>query len=729
MSADVWTVLSGYWATGSNWSIGSPPTADEPAVIENGANPITVGNGTSAVAISVTLLDSALAVAGDLTVGTWLYLDSSPLEMTGGTLSVPSILLENEGGSAILGYGTISGAIGGQFAEIEAGSSAGGTDGSANGGVLTIDGPIEGNSGEFLIAYYSTLELGQGTTWPVIFSNGSYSTPEILKLDSPSTFTGPIVGFSDGDTLDLVGIVASSVSLSGSTLTITETNGQKLAYNYFSGSGSILNFASDNHGGTDIYWDARPSPSLFGIFYSPENGDFAAGSTITISLPFSETVTVSGTPQLQLNDGGVATYAGEQAQGPSSVSNIPGSTLNFTYTVAPGDHDVSSLAVDGIDLNGATIEDAAGNAFTVPANLSVVSQVPGPQIDTSSPHVTSISETPSDTYVTVGSTVTITLDWSEPVDVAGAGTPTLALNDGATAIFSGGSGAATEFTYTVSTTDMDVTSLAVTSLNLDGGTIEDGAGNNADLSLPNSSAAGPNVVVNDAGFVQYLYETVLLRPGAAGEIDYWAGQLSQGVTPSQFVADVVNSSEAQTEIVPIVQLYKVLLDRAPDIPGLDFWVAALRGGETLNAIASSFISSPEFQHDGGTNIAPAAFVAALYEQALGRAPDSAGEQFWLNELGTNPTIVGETDVALGILQSAEFQADSIGPIDAWLSSAALTGSYGSTIGYLTPGGDGGVVTVINDGGILGTSAADTIKLLGASSISHDVSAANYHAAL
>ena len=42
---------------------------------------------------------------------------------------------------------------------------------------------------------------------------------------------------------------------------------------------------------------------------SPTSGDLDAGKTVTLTLKFSEAVTVAGgTPTLTLNDGGVATY-------------------------------------------------------------------------------------------------------------------------------------------------------------------------------------------------------------------------------------------------------------------------------------------------------------------------------------------------------------------------------------------------------------------------------------
>jgi hypothetical protein len=88
----------------------------------------------------------------------------------------------------------------------------------------------------------------------------------------------------------------------------------------------------------------------------PGTGIEHVGDTITLTLGFSEAVTVTGTPTLSLNDGGQATYFG------GSGSN----TLTFKTTVAATDRDTSALAITGVNLAGGSIKDASG----LPANLS-----------------------------------------------------------------------------------------------------------------------------------------------------------------------------------------------------------------------------------------------------------------------------------------------------------------------------------------------------------------------
>src|SRR6202044_1097542 len=88
-----------------------------------------------------------------------------------------------------------------------------------------------------------------------------------------------------------------------------------------------------------------------------------------------------------------------------------------------------------------------------------------------------------------GSVVTLTVNLSEAVTVAG-GTPTLSLNDGATAIYTGGSGTnALTFSYTVAA-GQSTSDLAVTAFNANSATLANGAGTAANLTGVVSSPSG-----------------------------------------------------------------------------------------------------------------------------------------------------------------------------------------------------------------------------------------------
>ena len=110
------------------------------------------------------------------------------------------------------------------------------------------------------------------------------------------------------------------------------------------------------------------------------HGALSVGKTVTLTLTFSEAVKVaSGTPTLTLNDGGTASY----------VSGSGTSALVFSTTIAAG-QTATALAPTAVNLNGATITDAAGNE----ASLTLTGVITGPQIDTTTPKVTAIAELP-----------------------------------------------------------------------------------------------------------------------------------------------------------------------------------------------------------------------------------------------------------------------------------------------------------------------------------------------
>ena len=235
-------------------------------------------------------------------------------------------------------------------------------------------------------------------------------------------------------------------------------------------------------------------------------GILGAGSVVTLTVNLSEAVTVAGgTPTLTLNDGGTATYTGGTGT----------NALTFSYTVAAGQN-TADLAVTAVNLGTATVKDGAGNA----ANLTgaVTNPAGTLQIDTTGPTVSSVVA--SGTGITagagdlgVGSVVTLTVNLSEAVTVAG-GTPTLTLNDGGTATYTGGTGTnALTFSYTVGA-GQNTADLAVTAVNLGTATVTDGAGNAANLT---------GAVTNPAGTLQIdtTAPTVIVAGGVGHRHHGW----------------------------------------------------------------------------------------------------------------------------------------------------------------------------------------------------------------
>jgi hypothetical protein len=239
------------------------------------------------------------------------------------------------------------------------------------------------------------------------------------------------------------------------------------------------------------------NPAVISVSSTNANGAYVAGNNIAITITFSESVTVTGTPHLQLETGTTDRVV-------NYVSGSGTNTLTFNYVVQSGDStsDLDYVSTTSLALNGGTIKDTATNTnnavLTLPAPgaLNSLGSNKNISIDTVSPVVTNVSSTTANGAHNTGDTIAVTVTFSQSVVVTG--TPQLLLETGATdrqSNYASGSSTTTlTFDYIVqpgdSTSDLDYVS--ATSLALNGGTIKDGATNtnNAVLTLPSPGAAG-----------------------------------------------------------------------------------------------------------------------------------------------------------------------------------------------------------------------------------------------
>ncbi|HTZ04691.1 MAG TPA: SwmB domain-containing protein, partial [Gaiellaceae bacterium] len=229
------------------------------------------------------------------------------------------------------------------------------------------------------------------------------------------------------------------------------------------------------------------APTVTNVTASNPDGSYTTGTVIHVQVGFSEPVTVTGSPALALNTGRDATYA----------SGSGTSTLTFDYTVQAGDTsaDLDYAATTSLTLNGGTIQDAATNDATLtlasPGAAGSLSANNNIVVDTTAPTVTNVTATNANGSYNAGTTIHVHVVFDEPVTVTGS--PTLALNTGQDATYASGSGTSTlTFDYTVQAgdTSADLDYTATTSLTLNGGTIQDAATNDADLTLASPGAAG-----------------------------------------------------------------------------------------------------------------------------------------------------------------------------------------------------------------------------------------------
>jgi len=377
------------------------------------------------------------------------------------------------------------------------------------------------------LAFWTTQEFAvDATTWATAIAqvfvspraqavssptaDGSYGTGSVIDItvsfNNPVTVTGtPQLALNTGGTADYT----SGSGTSTLTFSYTVAAGQSTTdLDYLSANALTLNGGTIVDAISDL--DAElvlPAPGaagslgankniaidtqakVTGVTSPLPNGRYGAGTVISITVLFNQSVVVTGTPQLALNTGAVATY--------SSGSGT--NSLTFTYTVAAGQTsaDLDYTSTSALTLNGGTIQDEAtgqnvtltlpapGTAGSLGANKDIV-------VDTTAPHVTAVDSTTPDGSYGFGAVISITITFHKAVSVTG--TPQLALNSGGMATYASGNGTTTlTFTYTVGSGNLaaDLDYLSTTALTLNGGSIvEASSGLAANLTLPAPGAAG-----------------------------------------------------------------------------------------------------------------------------------------------------------------------------------------------------------------------------------------------
>jgi trimeric autotransporter adhesin len=206
---------------------------------------------------------------------------------------------------------------------------------------------------------------------------------------------------------------------------------------------------------------------------------------------------ISGTDHITSNP--ALTYSA-LAVGDSFLYKADGGSFSGTAPSFATDH-----SADGVHSVSVEEVDAAGN---ISAAISLTFT-----LDTTAPHLTGVAASPGSGSVFAGSTVALTVGFNEAVDVTG-GTPTLTLNDGGTAVYDAaatavlGDASKLVFDYLVSASDPLTPSLAITGLVAHGATVNDLAGNHADLSNVTAAFA---LMVNESTVPAYTIGG-LIRP-------------------------------------------------------------------------------------------------------------------------------------------------------------------------------------------------------------------------
>ncbi len=107
--------------------------------------------------------------------------------------------------------------------------------------------------------------------------------------------------------------------------------------------------------------------------------------------------------------------------------------------------------------------------------------------------------------------------------------------------------------------------------------------------------------LTNSQFIERMYNNVLLRSTAPGELNFWVEQLTTGqLTRAQVALGILDSDEFQNlgasqNRVDISLLYFDMLRRDPDPGGFSGWVGVLNSGVPLISVIDGFLNSTEYQ--------------------------------------------------------------------------------------------------------------------------------------
>jgi large repetitive protein len=233
-----------------------------------------------------------------------------------------------------------------------------------------------------------------------------------------------------GDTAsDLDYVANNSLTLNGGTIQDAATNNATLTL----ASPGATNSLGNNRA---LIIDTT-APTVSNITSPLADGSYKAGQIVNVTVTFSETVTVTGTPQLTLETGTT-----DRTINYSSGSGS--TTLTFVYTVQAGDtsSDLDYTGTTALTLNGGTIQDAATNDATLtlpsPGASGSLGNNKALVIDTTAPSLPVISSVATNNLINSseksaivvvgtaesGSTVTVTLTDSASTVKSNTGTAT-----------------------------------------------------------------------------------------------------------------------------------------------------------------------------------------------------------------------------------------------------------------------------------------------------------------
>src|SRR3984957_10993253 len=379
----------------------------------------------------------------------------------------------------------------------------------------------------------------------------------------------------------------------------------------------------------------------FNTIYSPQDGEMADegltihaqnGSTITNTTVENNVVVATGPTMTQSLNVGVFQDSGNVISGLVVKDNYLDPTGTFTST--------------GFGDSGSP---PTGTNLTFTNNVNMLTgAVTKPSAGTfNSSDVTKVVASPSSGTEVAGNTITFTLNTDLAFTVTG--TPTLTLNDGGTATYTGGSGTkALTFSYTVGAGDSSVSALAITQVNLpSGAAIKDVNGNAANLAGALTTFSGLQIQ-HSSGPTPPTLISMIESPST--------GDLNAGNT----VTLTLNLSEAVT-----------VAGGTPTLTLNDGGTATYTGGSGSNALTFKYTVA------AGQDTSDLAITAVNLNSAT--VTDGAGNAANLSGAVTNPAGTLQIDTTTHLTQVGNHyyldNSAGSGPEQMYLGAPVAAGEF------------------------------------------------------
>ncbi len=182
-------------------------------------------------------------------------------------------------------------------------------------------------------------------------------------------------------------------------------------------------------------------------------------------------------------------------------------------------------------------------------------------------------------------------------------------------------------------------------------------------------SGGESFVGTKEDFVERLYKNFLGREADEDGKNHWTQLLEEGMTATRVAKNFFDSKEFKEQINPtltdeeyITMLYHTMLNRDPDLQGMEYWKDQLATkGKTRELIFYQFALSPEFyslsKHYGVKGFDSEDlldnFIDRMYYLVMRRDPDDKGKNWWKEQLKSKKKKA--RDIAIGFFDSPEFR--------------------------------------------------------------------------